>query len=282
MQSSEAPDPGSCSTDDEPALTTRGKMGDRIRSAREQRGLSPKQFAHAVEISDSFLWRIEHGVSEPGKALTVRIADRLGMTLDWLMLGRGPVMAAEPGVNNLPATFGLRVGTIVGDQLRRLRTDAGLTQTEVAVRGGVQRATVSRIERGWQTPDLVTCARLVRACDGKIVDVLAALDSAFGIGVDDLEPTKLPAEVLVNEREVAVVIGPGRRSTAVHGGGAGELDGTDSPAACATMLQFALRDSLSFEFVRTRWMAALVAAEAEETELEQAGGHRPSARAQKS
>jgi DNA-binding XRE family transcriptional regulator len=50
----------------------------------------------------------------------------------------------------------------VGRNVRRLRTAAGLTQTALAKRSGVNRAGVSRMERGRQNPTAVTLGRLAK------------------------------------------------------------------------------------------------------------------------
>jgi DNA-binding XRE family transcriptional regulator len=50
----------------------------------------------------------------------------------------------------------------LGRNLRRLRTAAGLTQIALAKRSGVNRAYVSRLERGRQNPPAVKLGRLAR------------------------------------------------------------------------------------------------------------------------
>lgn len=48
--------------------------------------------------------------------------------------------------------------------IRLARTRAGLTQAELATRGGTSQTAVSRYERGRAMPTLETLYRLVRAC----------------------------------------------------------------------------------------------------------------------
>lgn len=51
----------------------------------------------------------------------------------------------------------------LGDQLRDARRAAGLTQEEVALRSGLDRPSLVRIERGQQDPRLSTLIRIERA-----------------------------------------------------------------------------------------------------------------------
>ncbi|WP_069773021.1 helix-turn-helix domain-containing protein [Streptomyces sp. LUP30] len=51
----------------------------------------------------------------------------------------------------------------VGERIRAVRLYANLTQEQVAIRSGVDRASVVRIEQGQQSPTLDTLIRLAAA-----------------------------------------------------------------------------------------------------------------------
>ena len=51
----------------------------------------------------------------------------------------------------------------IGDNIRRIRKEQGLTQQQLAEKAGVSVHYVSAIERGGQTPSLTTLGRLSRA-----------------------------------------------------------------------------------------------------------------------
>ena len=53
---------------------------------------------------------------------------------------------------------------VSGDLLREARLRAGLTQAELAERGGTARSQISRYERGDVLPSLETLRRLIRVC----------------------------------------------------------------------------------------------------------------------
>ena len=53
---------------------------------------------------------------------------------------------------------------VSGDLLHEARLRAGLTQAELAERGGTARSQISRYERGEVLPSLETLRRVIRAC----------------------------------------------------------------------------------------------------------------------
>jgi transcriptional regulator with XRE-family HTH domain len=52
---------------------------------------------------------------------------------------------------------------LVGMNVRRIRVDAGIAQDDLALRAGVDRAYVGRLERGDANPTVVTLAKLAKA-----------------------------------------------------------------------------------------------------------------------
>ena len=62
-------------------------LPDRLRAAREKRGLGQRELARSCGISSNQMNRYEQGVSDPTSRLLIIIADELGVTTDYL-LGR--------------------------------------------------------------------------------------------------------------------------------------------------------------------------------------------------
>jgi len=56
----------------------------------------------------------------------------------------------------------------IGTRLRRARTEAGLTQAELADRAGTSQPTVSAYEQGMKDPRLLTLDRLLAATGARI------------------------------------------------------------------------------------------------------------------
>lgn len=68
-----------------------------------------------------------------------------------------------------------------GDELRRLRLQAGLTQRELANRVGSHRPIICRIEHGRHTTSVEVAAEFAYACGGGLGHVLLAIDKALGL-----------------------------------------------------------------------------------------------------
>jgi transcriptional regulator with XRE-family HTH domain len=78
---------------------------------------------------------------------------------------------------------------VFGENFRRFRTQAGLSQEAVAVRMGVDRAHVSSMERGQQNVTLSTMWLAAEALGVKPADLL---NEDFEVGGDLAEPEGSP------------------------------------------------------------------------------------------
>jgi transcriptional regulator with XRE-family HTH domain len=78
---------------------------------------------------------------------------------------------------------------VFGENFRRFRTQAGLSQEAVAVRMGVDRAHVSSMERGQQNVTLSTMWLAAQALGVKPADLL---NEDFEVGGDLAEPEGSP------------------------------------------------------------------------------------------
>lgn len=90
-------------------------FGERLRDLRKARGLSQKAAAEAVGVSVTGWQNYEGGRLPRGEELTA-IAANLGVSLDWLMLGEGPMLRAAPSYPDQDA-FVLAV-TFTAEELR--------------------------------------------------------------------------------------------------------------------------------------------------------------------
>lgn len=59
--------------------------GDRIKSAREARGLTQKDLGDRVNLNDKQIWRYENGLNAPGADALTDIAKALEVSLDYLV-----------------------------------------------------------------------------------------------------------------------------------------------------------------------------------------------------
>lgn len=65
-------------------------LGNRLRSAREAKGLEPSQVAQRLGITEGAVRHHENGTRTP-KSQTIALYSRLyGVSMDWIMRGAGP------------------------------------------------------------------------------------------------------------------------------------------------------------------------------------------------
>ena len=81
-------------------------LGDRIREARKDKGLTQLELAEKVKISPTYLSEIELGKTNFGVETLVRISEELQISTDWLL------RAAVPEVN---AIYQNEINSIIKD-----------------------------------------------------------------------------------------------------------------------------------------------------------------------
>lgn len=64
----------------------------------------------------------------------------------------------------------------VVDELTRLRKEQGLSHEKLAEKTGLSRAAISYIENHHRVPTLLSCARIAKALDARLSDVLAKFE----------------------------------------------------------------------------------------------------------
>lgn len=65
---------------------------------------------------------------------------------------------------------------VIGTTLRILRLQKGLTQEDLAIKAGLDRDFLSRLERGDRRPSVTTLFLLARALEMKTSDVVRAIE----------------------------------------------------------------------------------------------------------
>jgi|SRR5579864_1979278 len=59
--------------------------GDRLKQAREARGLTQKELGDSVGLADKQIWRYENSLNDPGAEALTKMAQVLGVSLDYLV-----------------------------------------------------------------------------------------------------------------------------------------------------------------------------------------------------
>ncbi|MCX7748842.1 MAG: helix-turn-helix domain-containing protein [Clostridia bacterium] len=62
------------------------QLGNRIREERQRLGLTQEKFAEEIGVSDSYIGQIERGERSLSLETLVKLANRLGVTVDYLLL----------------------------------------------------------------------------------------------------------------------------------------------------------------------------------------------------
>ena len=61
------------------------RFGEKLRTLRQQNGLTLRQLGEMLEVSNTFFLSIEQGRKTPNAAMILKIADIFGVTADQLM-----------------------------------------------------------------------------------------------------------------------------------------------------------------------------------------------------
>jgi transcriptional regulator with XRE-family HTH domain len=111
-------------------------IGKRIRSYREQSGLSQAELARAARLSKAYLSELESEVGRrPSADVVLRIADALGVTIAELV-GR-PVRPEDP--REIP------------ESLREFTKERGLSEAEIRMLAGIRlREGTPRTKERWE------------------------------------------------------------------------------------------------------------------------------------
>ena len=128
-------------------------VGERLRAARHERGLSVAALAEAAGVGKGSLSEIENGVRNPTLSTLYALADTLGVPLATLLADRAGARISSPGIEDRLLDVSRDDGAIV--EVYRLRLDPGAAHRSAAHGPGVTehllvtagRALVGRVGR---------------------------------------------------------------------------------------------------------------------------------------
>lgn len=113
-------------------------IGERIKYVRKKHGLTQAQLGEMAYISHGHISRVETGYEVPSKRFVKLVSLALNVNYEWLMYGNGKDYNEE--------AFSL------GEKMKAIRVEKGLTLNEVAKKMTVSESCVSRIENGFEQP----------------------------------------------------------------------------------------------------------------------------------
>ncbi|MGB9976666.1 helix-turn-helix domain-containing protein [Thermovenabulum sp.] len=116
-------------------------IGEKIRLFRQSKNLSLEELAELAGISASYLCQIEKGNVLPSLSTLTGLTKFLDIKPEELLNG----------------------GNNIGAKLKKLRTERGLTQVELAKKAGVSPALIGQLENGKVEPSIKTLEKLAQA-----------------------------------------------------------------------------------------------------------------------
>ena len=64
-----------------------GQIGSKVKSLREQRGMTQKELAELVGVNQSFISDLEGNKKAPGTPTLMKLAEVFNVSIDWLLDG---------------------------------------------------------------------------------------------------------------------------------------------------------------------------------------------------
>lgn len=116
-------------------------IGEKIRKVRTDKGLTQKQLADRMSVTQSHVWQYENGLVKPSDKQVKKFADALGVSVKELL-----------SVEENNKTENESIAMTVGERIREIRQKAGLTQKQLADRMGVTPSQIGQYERGLVNP----------------------------------------------------------------------------------------------------------------------------------
>ncbi|MDN5347204.1 MAG: hypothetical protein PWP65_768 [Clostridia bacterium] len=125
-------------------------IGEKLRQLREERGMALETLADMLDIAPECMVEVEQGKRRLSAATLTEVAGILGVDPSYFGVGGGEKQDEDKKGGR----------SSVGERLRRLREQKGITLSELSRRSGVSLAHISEIERGRSTASLKTLDKL--------------------------------------------------------------------------------------------------------------------------
>ena len=155
------------STHDQRSLRANGgraaltRLGNRLRGARQDAGLTQAQAAQYVGVTAQTIRNWETARNEPPPLAIQKLADKYNVSEDALLQN-----LVEPLLPSRPSQrFPYDRVTVDGDKLSRARTNANLTQVEVSYKTGIHPRAIGRYEKNISNPPVTTLQVLANLYD---------------------------------------------------------------------------------------------------------------------
>lgn len=112
----------------------------RIKKVRQIKALNKKELMQKLNISRTLITALEQGKAYPSGGFLILMFKHFAVNINWLLTGRGDIFISNPV--NIDAVNPVTIG----ERLKRIRFEKGLTQREMAARLKTTSAFISAIE----------------------------------------------------------------------------------------------------------------------------------------
>ena len=94
------------------------EIGDRLRLRREELGMTQKEAADLLEMSETFYGEIERGNRRLSIERMILVHERMDMNLTWLLAGEQPIVIPEGITRQLPEEKAERMERLFRDLVK--------------------------------------------------------------------------------------------------------------------------------------------------------------------
>jgi putative transcriptional regulator len=142
-----------------------GYLGKAIRKLREECGLSQGALSRRTGIDKSEISKIENGHFNPSWGRVARIASGLNISVEDIAIEEARIEGRTGWPPRIGDPSAIEVGVRFGQNVRRLRQSAGMTQRRLARKCGISARAVGFVERGRSLPMLDTVVKLAASLE---------------------------------------------------------------------------------------------------------------------
>lgn len=139
-------------------------LGDKIKELRKDKNLTQIQLSEKLGIAQSTLGMIESNRRPAGRKTLLKLAEFFNVTIDYLLSEDTTLINNDISLS------------ILGDKIKKLRKEMGMTQQELAKSINVSRSTIGMIEANKQGTSNETLLKLAKVLNTTVENLLSDTD----------------------------------------------------------------------------------------------------------
>lgn len=154
-------------------MVNREKLAKIIIELRKKKGYSQRKLAMISGVSNSTISRIESATSDADPETLKKLAPYLEIPYETLMQAAGYIDIDSLSTNTIS---NIETTTTFSDRLKKLRTEKGILQKELAEYLNVSRVTITQYENGSRSPDDETKKKIAKYFNVSLDYLMGASD----------------------------------------------------------------------------------------------------------